>query len=136
MTKALKLIFYVSILILVACGSKSSDKPTEVPRIYDVECQAETYDGLKISYRYYHHVVDATAYNMGMRNFVFIEVEADGRYNSHDQNEEYEFFSKRGIVLATSKGGLYVYMDNYLLALEINNIPTALKTNWCEIKKF
>lgn len=136
MRKLTKLMIIVSILSLVACGSKSSDKPSEVPRIYDVECQAETYDGLKISYKYYHHVVDATAYNMGMRNFVFIEVEADGRYNSNDLDEDSKYFPRREIVLATSKGGLNVFMDNYQLGLEINNLPVSLMTNSCDVKKF
>lgn len=136
MKNLLKIMIYVSILAIVACGSKSSDKPIEVPRVYDVECQAETYDGLKISYKYFHHVVDATAYNIGMRNFVFIEVEADGRYNSNDLDEDSKYFPRREIVLATSRGGLNIFMDNYQLGLEINNVATSLMTNGCDVKKF
>lgn len=137
MLKLILSILLALCLLTSACAPASKPEATEpTPINYDVECQAETYDGLKINYKYYHHVVDATAYNMGMRNFVFIEIEADSRYNSNDLNEESKYYARREIVLATSKGGLNVFMDNYQLGLEINNIPTPLMTNNCNIKKY
>ena len=77
------------ILGLSACSPGTTSKiDNPIPTEYDFKCEGTDAEGTVFKYGYYKHVVDATAYNMGMRNFVMVEFQVGDRFNSIDLNED------------------------------------------------
>lgn len=102
----------LAFLGLTACAPASKPADSPAPQQFDFKCTATTSEGVKIEYRYYKHIVDATAVGMGMRNFVWVEVQIDDRFESRDINEESEHYNEKVIYINTIRGP-YEVKTNY-----------------------
>lgn len=142
-----KLILSILVFLgLAACApSKPMDSSKPTPQQYDFKCIAKDDKGVVYRYGYYKHVVDATKYNMGMRNFVLVELQIDDRFNSIDINEDgntlelQKMYLEKVIYLNTVRGA-YMVKTNYYenggldtgIIVEHLGVPVTLIEMKCE----
>lgn len=115
------------ILGLSACSPGTTSKiDNPIPTEYDFKCEATESEGVVFKYGYYKHVVDATAYNMGMRNFIMVEFQIGDRFNSIDINEDANsqelrsMYNEKMIYLNTAQGA-YSGRTNFLINGEVDS---------------
>lgn len=138
--KLWKLIF-LGFLAVSSCAPTSTSKPnnTEIEPVYDFKCSAIGPGGENIKYGYYKFQMDATAYNMGIRNFIRVQVKVDDRFNSFDINEGSTYYNEKAIVISSSRGG-FQFKTNFnsnagtdsTIEAEFLNNPVSLSNIICQ----